>query len=162
MHTGITTAPIFDWMQPCPAHDTFPFRDECCPTCRFQLVSRRRPPVVCQQSSLVTFPGTVTTAKPLVTFPAPCSQGPTNLLMVCSVPGGRGPADKGPTLIIVGKGEGAPDEWIDYLGRLDQTVLSYRPTAIGHHPSVIAWVPGLRHLLCPLHVSQYLGTYVAI
>lgn len=38
--------------------------------------------------------------------------GPANLMLVCSMPGRRGPADKGPTLIIVGKGEGAPDERI--------------------------------------------------
>lgn len=69
-------------------------------------------PAVCQQSSLVTFLGTVTTANLLWHFLllAPRPDQPANLILVCLMPGGRGPADKGPTLIIVGNGEGAPDE----------------------------------------------------
>lgn len=122
VHTGITAAPIFDWMQRRPAHDTFPFRDEGVvqpdQPVASDSVSRRH-----SQQSRVTghFSWDGHNCQPLVAFPAPCCQArPTSCWCgLCRAGGDL--QTRGPTLIIVGKGQvtaKAPDYRKDMIRRL--------------------------------------------
>lgn len=114
-HTGIRTAPIFDWMQQCSARETFPFRDRSLiipipKVCHFQLVSRHY-----LVESLVTRHSSLFLRLPCVCHSwainqplwhathllAPCSK--IHLMPVMSMPGAGTSRQGVPTLIMGGQ-----------------------------------------------------------
>jgi hypothetical protein len=107
VHTGIRTAPIFDWMQQCPAHETFPLRDGSV----VFLTSKLSDVTTYLPSSLGRYLGSKCSHSSPVTrdhpLPAPCSK--VHLMPVSFHSGRAGDlqarGNRGPTLIIIVGGQ---------------------------------------------------------